>query len=174
MATAVLLPHHKHHHPASTESTRGHAMVQKRARKQGVSFTSTHLLVSAHLFRSSSFSPHPPKTRGCSPPQPCTKHDAQGLLLPQRSEEPRSWHRRAWLSPAPGSSAGRWKSCLLSSHLWRENGHIIHPNEHLTAKKDLIQVSVYVHTIKLHLELELSQPCVEHLSSPGQSKRPQA
>lgn len=114
------------------------------------------------------------KPGAAPPPQPCTKHDAQGLLLPQRSEEPRSWHRRAWLSPAPGSSAGRWKSCLLSSHLWRENGHIIHPNEHLTAKKDLIQVSVYVHTIKLHLELELSQPCVEHLSSPGQSKRPQA
>lgn len=171
----MLLPHHKHHHPASMESTRGHAMVQKRARRQSISFVSTHLLVSAHLFSSSSFSPHHPKTRSCSPPQPCTKRDTQGLLLPQRSEEPQSWHRRAWLSPAPGSSAGRWKFCLLSSHLWRENGHVIHPNEHLTAKKDLYkEVNVYVHTIKLHLELELSQPCVEHLSSPGQSKRPQA
>lgn len=67
MATAVLLPHHKHH-PASMESTRGHAMVQKRARRQSISFVSTHLLVSAHLFSSSNFSPHPPKTRSCSPP----------------------------------------------------------------------------------------------------------
>lgn len=44
-------------------------MVQKTARKQSVSFVSTHLLVSAYLFSPSSFSPHPPKrrVRSCSP-----------------------------------------------------------------------------------------------------------